>query len=65
MAELPKDKTSVSSAFLLGERRVAMSVLEKFKHFPFVEHLWSNLLLAIILLSLIFLIVMLLSRALY
>jgi hypothetical protein len=35
-----------------------MSVLEKFKHFPFVEHLWENLLLATIALSLIFLIVM-------
>ncbi len=40
-----------------------MSVLEKFKHFPFVEHLWSNLLLAIIALSLIYLIVMVLRRA--
>jgi hypothetical protein len=65
MAELPKDKTSVSSAFFVGRKGVAMSVLEKLKHFPFVEHLWSNLLLATIVLSMIFLIVMLLSRALY
>jgi len=35
-----------------------MSVLEKFKDSSFVEHVWENLLLATIVLSLIFLIVM-------
>jgi hypothetical protein len=36
-----------------------MSVLEKFKVSSFVEHLWGNLLLAIIVISFIFLIVIL------
>jgi len=35
-----------------------MSVLEKFKDSSFVEHVWGNLLLATIALSLIILIVM-------
>ncbi len=40
-----------------------MRVLGKFKDFSFVEHLWSNLLLVIIVLSLILLIVMVLRKA--
>jgi predicted membrane channel-forming protein YqfA (hemolysin III family) len=41
-----------------------MSVLEKFKHFPFGENLWHHFLLVAIALF-VFIIVMLLSRSLY
>ncbi len=42
-----------------------MSVLGKYKDSSFVEHIWENLVLSTIVVALIFLIIILLSRALY
>jgi len=62
MAELPKDKPLVSSAFVVGlvqfNKREGIMWLDKFKNSAFMEYLRENLIVATFVIVLGYLIVM-------
>jgi len=62
MAELPKDKPLVSSAFVVGRvqfnKREGIMWLDKFKDSAFMEYLRENLIVATFVIVLSYLIVM-------